>query len=175
MSPKLISRSNDRQASRSKGIKIIENRQIVPPSLPPPSGDEWRRVGKRGVARNAPVKSQQSVAGGLPPSNNVIKRTLPDKSKPGKRLVRPAVVTISNKSRGASYAEILSKAREKVSLKDLGISETVIRRALNGAIVIEVPGPRGKQLAGSLSSRLAEALGNVAKVSNPVATGELRI
>lgn len=62
-----------------------------------------------------------------------------------------------------------------MSLGDLGISETVIHRALNGAIVIKVPGPMGKQLAGSLSSRLAETLGDVAYVSNPVATGELHI
>lgn len=44
---------------------------------------------------------------------------------------------------------------------------------LNGAIVIEVPGPQGKQLASSLSTRLTEALGE--EVLNPVVTGELRI
>lgn len=76
---------------------------------------------------------------------------------------------------GASYADILVKAREKVSLREIGIQETVIRRAVNGAIVIEVPGPQSKQLAGVLGSRLSEALGEEAGVRNPVARGELRI
>lgn len=56
-----------------------------------------------------------------------------------KKLIKPAVVTITNKPGGASYAKILAKAREKVSLQDLEIKETVIRRAINGAIIIEVP------------------------------------
>jgi len=46
---------------------------------------------------------------------------------------------------------------------------------MNGALVIEVPGPQGKQLARTLSCRLAEALGDEARVVSPVATGELRI
>jgi len=51
----------------------------------------------------------------------------------------------------------------------------VIRRAINGAIIIEVPGPQGKQLAGILKTKLSEALGEEAKVLNPVAMGELRL
>lgn len=97
------------------------------------------------------------------------------KAKPGKIFVRPAVVTITNKAGGPSYAEILAKARERVSLNELGIQTTTIRRAMNGAIVIEVPGPEGKQLAGSLKDRLVEAIGDEANVNNPVATDELRI
>jgi len=85
------------------------------------------------------------------------------------------VVTITSKPNGLTYAEILAKAREKVCLKDLGIKTTTIRRAINGAIVIEVPGPQGKQLADTLRTSLVEALGEDAKVLNPVATGELRL
>jgi len=96
-------------------------------------------------------------------------------AKTGKRLIKPAVVTITSKQGGATYAEILRSAREKVSLRDLGIENTVIRRAMNGAIIIKVPEPQGRQLASSLSANLAEALGESAKVSNPVAVGELRV
>jgi len=94
-------------------------------------------------------------------------------AKSGRRLIKPPVVTITNKSKDISYADILAKAREKVSLKDLGIETTVIRRAMNGAIIIEVP--QGKQQACTLSSRLAAALGEDAKVLSPVAMGELRL
>lgn len=98
-----------------------------------------------------------------------------EKAKPGRRLIKPAVVIITSKPDGLTYAQILAKAREKVCLKELGIQTTVIRRAINGAIVIEVPGPQGKQLAGSLRSSLAEVLGDDARVHNPVASGELRL
>lgn len=101
--------------------------------------------------------------------------TMKDEAKPGRRLIKPVVVTITSKPDGLNYAQILAKAREKVSLKDLGIQTTVIRRALNGAIVIEVPGPQGKQLADSLRTNLMDALGDNARVSNSVATGELRL
>ncbi|EFN68990.1 hypothetical protein EAG_02451, partial [Camponotus floridanus] len=92
-----------------------------------------------------------------------------------RRLSKPAVVTITSKPDGISYADILARAREKVSLQEIGIQETVIRRAPNGAIVIEVSGPQSKQLASVLGSRLSEALGKEARVKNPVAMGELRI
>lgn len=92
----------------------------------------------------------------------------------GNRLIKPAVVTITSKQGGATY-EILRMAREKICLKDLGIENTIIKRAVNGAIVIQVPGPQGRELASSLSSYLAGVLGDSARVSNPVATGVLRI
>lgn len=38
-----------------------------------------------------------------------------------------------------------------------------------------MPGPQGKQLAGILKTKLSEALGEEAKVLNPVAMGELRL
>lgn len=62
-----------------------------------------------------------------------------------------------------------------MSLKELGIQSTIMRRAMNGALIIEVPGPQGKLLAGTLRTSLAEALGDEAKVQNPVAKGELRL
>lgn len=85
------------------------------------------------------------------------------------------MVTITSRPGGVTYAEILAKAKEKVSLRDLGIQSTTMRRAMNGALVIEVPGLQGKQQAGALRANLAEALGDEAKVQNPVAMGELRL
>lgn len=62
-----------------------------------------------------------------------------------------------------------------MSLKELGIQTTTIRRAMNGAIIIEVPGSQGRQLASTLRANLAEVLGDEARVHNPVAMGELRL
>lgn len=94
---------------------------------------------------------------------------------PRRRIVRPAVVTITGVPGGATYASILGKAKEKVSLRGLGIAEPRMRRAMNGAIVIEVPGPQGRELASTLGAKLGEALGDEARVRVPVATGELRL
>jgi len=46
---------------------------------------------------------------------------------------------------------------------------------VNGAIIIKVLGPQGRQLASSLSSNLAKALGESVKVANLVEIGELRV
>ncbi|XP_025264641.1 uncharacterized protein LOC112638009 [Camponotus floridanus] len=96
-------------------------------------------------------------------------------AKPGRRFTKSAVVTITSKPDGLTYAQILAKAREKVCLRELGIQTTIIRRAISDAIVIKVPGPQGKQLASVLRSNLAEVLGQDAKVQNPVTMGELRL
>jgi len=42
-------------------------------------------------------------------------------------------------------------------------------------MVIEIPGPQGKQLADLLRTNLMDALGDDASVTNPVATGDLRL
>lgn len=154
----------------NKGIRLVENRQLVPPSHPSPRNSEWVNVtGKR--RRKQSSTSNEAATG----SRQRLASTRGVAAKPGRKLIKLAVVTITNKSGDTTYAQILAKAREKVSFKDLGIETTVIRRAMNGAIVIEVPGPQGKQLAGTLSSRLAAALGEDAKVLNPVAMGKLRL
>lgn len=46
---------------------------------------------------------------------------------------------------------------------------------MNGALVIEIPGPDGKTLAGTLRNNLEEALRDEAVVNNPVPMGEIRL
>lgn len=84
-------------------------------------------------------------------------------------------MTITGKNRDVSYAEILGKAKEKVSLGSLGINNVRMRRAMNGALVIEIPGPDGKTLAGALRENLEEALRDEAVVNNFVPMGEIRL
>lgn len=105
--------------------------------------------------------------------NNSLKPKLKPKFKP--KLNRPAVVTITGLPGGATYAQILGKAKQSVSLGDLGIKTLRMRRAMNGALVLELPGPEGKELAGSLRNTLQDVLQNDAIVNNPVASGELRL
>lgn len=87
---------------------------------------------------------------------------------------RPAVVTITA-SEGGSYAEVLRRAREKVSLQELGIRNTKIRRAFNGGLIIEILGENGTDLASVLRDKLAGTLESDVKVDRPVAKGEIKI
>lgn len=173
------SRVSSQYSPYNKGINIMENRQLVPPSAPSSADEEGEKIGRKGknYYETNRMESDKAVVP-VTPSAKSDNRSISGRVsaiKTGKSLIKPAVVTITSKEGGATYAEILRSAREKVSLRDLGIENTIIRRATNGAIIITVPGPQGRQLASSLSSNLAKALGESVKVANPVEVGELRV
>lgn len=56
---------------------------------------------------------------------------------------------------GFSYADALKKARTEISLKEIGINTTKIRRATNGGIIIEIPGA-DKEKANVLVQKLTD-------------------
>lgn len=85
------------------------------------------------------------------------------------------MVTITGKPEGATYAQILNKAKQNVLLDNLGIGNVRMRRGINGALIIELPGPDDKRLASSLRNKLEDVLKEDARVSNPVAMGEIRL
>lgn len=103
-------------------------------------------------------------------------RGRPDVSKPTNRKIpKTAAVTIKVDTQVNSYADIIRKARDSVSLSELGIQDTKLRKARGGALVIEVPGERAQEQADLLADRLSNALGGNAVVSRPSIKGELRI
>jgi len=57
---------------------------------------------------------------------------------------------------GFSYADALKKARTEISLKEIGINTTKIRRATNGGIIIEIPGAENKEKANVLVQKLTD-------------------
>lgn len=160
---------------RRKDIKLVENKQLVPPSFhsAPSSGEnlyskdkneEWRSVSNSVKKKRAPeIKtllkvnqpndtpdSESSVTVSNRNKTKIIKTKNTNISKFKPRAIKTSVVTITGKPGGATYAEILSKAKQNVSLASLGIQDLRMRRAMNGALVMELPGPKGKRLAGSL-------------------------
>lgn len=62
----------------------------------------------------------------------------------------------------------MRKAKEEISLKDLGIRNTRIKRAVGGVIVIELSGLDGDANAERLRSELTKVLGKTAAVTHPV-------
>ncbi|GAB1860699.1 CCHC-type domain-containing protein [Camponotus japonicus] len=76
---------------------------------------------------------------------------------------------------GFSYADALKKARTEISLKEIGIDTTKIRRATNGGIIIEIPGAENKEKANVLVQKLKQILLKKAKITRPSIKGELRV
>lgn len=64
---------------------------------------------------------------------------------------------------------------EKISLKELGIETTKVRKASNGGLLIKIPGPEGTIQVDILASKLREIFQEKVKVARPVRKGELRI
>lgn len=71
--------------------------------------------------------------------------------------------------------ELLRKARERVSLQELGIGNSKIRVAANGGIIVEVPGKKGSHQADVLAQKLNEAIGEIAIIKRLKKMGKLRI
>jgi len=187
---------------RRKDIKIVENRLLVPPLLHPVShsgnsrpnddGGEWRSAPKRINKIQIPEIKSSLNAGQVidtPESGSSVCAFNQSKVKTNKtnkiksntthkfnlKSTKNAVVTVTGKSGGATYAQILSKAKQSVSLASLGIQNLRMRRAMNGALIMELGGPDRKKLAGSLRNCLEKALQDDAIVRSPVSIGEIRL
>lgn len=151
--------------------RIIEDVQLIPPrttkigvsdnnkDVEKTQGD-WRIVNKRKKGR---IKKQ----GKGQEQRQDKSRTSGTDKKPSNvsvstaRLRKPprtASVAVTGKIDGVSYANILKKAREGISLSELGIENTRIRKGINGGVIIEIPGPEGKERADTLAKQLRDVL-----------------
>ncbi|RLU25045.1 hypothetical protein DMN91_003137 [Ooceraea biroi] len=92
-----------------------------------------------------------------------------------RRPPRAAAVTLRAADGKASYGQILQRAKKAVNIKEISISNMRIRHALNGGIVMEVPGPDGAARADDLAGRLRGEFGAEILVQRPTTKGELRI
>lgn len=98
-----------------------------------------------------------------------------ERSRDNRKLRKPpktAAVTITDVEESG---EILKYAREKISLLELGIERSKVRRAANGGVLIEIPGPDGVIKADRLANKLREVVKDKAIISRPVVKGEMRI
>ncbi|XP_020298517.1 uncharacterized protein LOC109862790 [Pseudomyrmex gracilis] len=70
----------------------------------------------------------------------------------------------------------MSKARESIDLKGLGIAGLRPKRAITGGLVLEVPGEGGADKADKLAQAMSALFANgEARVSRPVKTAEVRV
>jgi len=102
-------------------------------------------------------------------------QSLPASPSVRRKVSKAAAVSIKANADGVSYADIIKRAREAVSLKDLSIANPRMRRAANGGLIIEISGPEEAMKTDTLASRLREVIGDNAAVSRPVVKGDVRI
>lgn len=82
-------------------------------------------------------------------------------------------IKVKEVGQSSSYAEVLKKARERISLKDLGIKDPKVRLAANEGILVEVPGPDG--LARADVEKLKQTTSDEINVYRPIKFGEVKI
>lgn len=145
-------------------------------------GDKWTLVSKRGKDRRNARVEPRDLYGRRPKEKEKegVQRPRTDRP-PGvdprsmNRRRRPppmAAVSLRRSEEGTTYAEILRRARNEVSLNELGIENPKIRRAMNGGLIIEIPGDDGASKADNLAERLRTVIGGVAVVARPKAKAE---
>ncbi|CAK9834518.1 hypothetical protein ANTRET_LOCUS11035 [Anthophora retusa] len=139
------------------GRKAAKQKTVAPPTQKAPDkgakkvgGDK----GKAGVRKAAPAPQR------LPrvPRTAAVSLTVP----PGAKL---------------TYGEAIRAARQKLDLpKEVGLEAVRYKRAVTGALLMQVPGPEGAAKADTLAEKLREALeGTGVKITRPTKRAELRV
>jgi len=136
--------------------------------------DGWETVDKK--RRKKEKGSQKSKEVSKRDANSHSHKQNDKKVKENRRRPpRTAAVTIKGKNADFSYAEALKRARTEISLQDLGIEDTRIRKTVTGGLLIQIPSSEGNKKAELLAGKLQSILENEARVALPVIKGELRI
>jgi hypothetical protein len=75
-----------------------------------------------------------------------------------------------------TYAEVIAKARERITLKELGVTKIDMKRGVTGSVIIRLPGDKNREKATMLASRLANVLDPMAvRVMAPVKRAEVKV
>ncbi|KMQ90418.1 hypothetical protein RF55_9831 [Lasius niger] len=96
--------------------------------------------------------------------------------KPMKGPPKTVAVSITGRSENFSYRDALIKARNEISLKELDIESTRLRRAANGGYLIEIMDKEGSGKAKALQEKLRALFSEEqATVACPTTFGEMRL
>lgn len=87
------------------------------------------------------------------------------------------VLVISEKAaeEGITYAQAITKAKQEVSLHELGIEGIKIRQTATGGRVLEIPGSTSGEKADLLATKLKSVLNGMVNISRPIKCVDLRI
>lgn len=145
----------------------------APSAVKRTGAETWARVvGRRARRVMREADSRPAPRPPDPPQAKKRWTVLPRPPRHAAVLISPRLGVPSD-----AYAEAVRSARRTISLADLGIERPRSRRAANGGLVIEIPGPDGDSKADLLMGRLTEFFGEDggARVSRPSKHAEVRV
>lgn len=134
----------------------------------------WTEVVKRGKrAKNTVFKDNNNTDNGRDKGTFSTPRV--QEKKTPKIRKNNAVVIIKSDRDGPSCSELLSKANREVSLDELDISDTKLRKADNGGTLIELSDPESRLQAVALANKLMQVFPIGAIISVPTRKSDLRL
>lgn len=171
-----------RQGAEKAGI---QKQNVSQHSLAPMPDEEstvrktWAEVAKKN-AKNMTGKPKQAPK--LTTDRNMESRGVAPKPsaklmKPG-RMPNTAAITITvPPGSESSYAAVMTAAKQRVKLSECGITDSVrTRRAVTGALILEISGTDCSSKADALASKMREVLTDTdAIIARPTKCGEIRI
>ncbi|XP_068619349.1 uncharacterized protein [Battus philenor] len=148
--------------------------ELPPVTAPPPAAsaittrNTWAEVARKPRSAPRPVPRPSAKPPAAPRSRG---------TKKAKRAPTTAAVTVTLPEGSTStYAEVVEAAKARIRLADLGIEALRQKRALTGALLLEISGEDCGRKADDLAARMREVLRDVAvKISRPVKTSEIRL
>lgn len=110
-----------------------------------------------------------------PMSQSAKVATATEKKMSKRRPPRTAAITLTCPS--GQYAEVMAAAKSQINLEELNIQEIRPKRAMMGALILEIPGPDGAKKASSLKDRMEAVLKDMegVRVNLPIKKADLRI
>lgn len=136
----------------------------------------FSEVVKRPKTRRAPPPSQPNLTDtSQSDSNRQDTNACVLNNNKRRRNSRNAVVTITCPQ--GNYAEVMTLAKKRISLNQFDLEEVKMRRAITGAIALEIKGADNNKKADNLTIALRDALKDYenVRVSRPIKLAELRI
>ncbi|CAL1672733.1 unnamed protein product [Lasius platythorax] len=147
--------------------------KVGPPSLAPSGDGRDKGRDDRRVALDRKVSQRTGQDARFCDDGGKIKL----RSGPRPRTPTTAVVSVTLKP-GAKlgYREVMFEARSKIDLKALGIVNSRIRQAVNGGVLIQIPGKDRVRMADDLANCMGKVLkGRDVWIGWPSKCAELRI
>ncbi|XP_018377266.1 PREDICTED: uncharacterized protein LOC108770270 [Trachymyrmex cornetzi] len=157
------------------GLESGRGPETSPPPMDyPVNGETWMEARTKRARKRIRKREQKRAA----PDASVVRGG----KDPG-RADAPPPSCDENKDRpgGVTYAEVVRLARSKISLDDLSITNTRIRKAQAGGLLIEIPGgdeagTKAEALVDKLKGVLAESeFKEEVKVVRPMRRAEMRL
>ncbi|XP_032686453.1 uncharacterized protein LOC116851280 [Odontomachus brunneus] len=107
-------------------------------------------------------------------------KKIPNATGGGKKPVLPkapraAAITVSCPA--GSYADVMWRARSQIDLGELGIGDLRTRRAVTGALVLEIPSPEGHARADALANKMAALFADKedVRIARPTKRVDIRV